>query len=352
MKKRFVPAVLVSCVLAGNVAGQVETAAQLFATTRTAMEWNVVAMLRSAKSSTVAWAGFLAAQLQLTACIPELRKALAKSAGVERVPGALLDALIQTNAIVPGVELEPFGAGPAAIVLASRRLDQNRVLLLRGFHQELALISDERRACGNLLASLRDGAFARELLSSPIQLWVWVTDPGAKVEVETLNRPIRYCPLIGRAPDEPEGYPPVACYEFGCGAEAGGLLVAPGSRPVFAQRSLYRAPDHYQFDGYGAFHEARLSWLEQMLGTEQREVILAVGKAVSVEWKDRAALEVHAEQMRPDIEKRWRALVAACVAAKLLTVDPATEPLPTVTFFYVDDRTDRKVALPMNLDEW
>jgi hypothetical protein len=139
MIRRAVLGSLVSLAMASGVAGQfMDTPAQLLAASRIAIERNVVAMLRSRDWTAIAWAGFLAAELRLTACIPELRKALARSAGGDPVAIAPLDALIRTNAVVPGEELAPFLSFRApTIVLLSRRADANRALLLRAFHSGL-----------------------------------------------------------------------------------------------------------------------------------------------------------------------------------------------------------------------
>src|SRR5262245_13336238 len=119
--------------LACSAAAQVEPPGERFAKHREELERATIAQLRSDDLATAAWGAYAVAEHRLRGCIPEVSARLARLAGpTEAEAGrcaaiALLDALIETRAVVPAIELAPFADLRApAIVLLAREPAANR----------------------------------------------------------------------------------------------------------------------------------------------------------------------------------------------------------------------------------
>ncbi|MFY9344313.1 MAG: hypothetical protein WAT39_17610 [Planctomycetota bacterium] len=325
-----------------------------FALARAKLVNEVKAKLRSTDLASVAWGGYLAAEARLEACIPDLR---ARLAGLKQREGdewhcavsALLDALIQTDAVVPGEELVPFlDFSSATIVLLARKADGNRAVLLRMFRRHfegqgpILGLTDELQACGNLLANLRDAAFELELLRTPLLIEVAVTDDGFSFR-STIGSSVSVCGQF-RARD---GFPPIARHELYRGNGPPALLVAPGPVAVFRARSWFHDGVRCStFNVHPDRREARNAWLCQLLGASRRPLIDAIDRRREVEWKGAEPLRAFAQQCRHETEQAWRALVAACIEAKLLAADAAHEPLPRITIELCDERQHQATPLP------
>lgn len=343
-------------------AAQGESPAQKFARVRDELERTALAQLQSDDLATVAWGAYAVAELRLGGCAAEVRKRLALLAGRTGEEGAecraavaLLDALIETNAAVPADEIAPFvELGAPAIVLMARQPADNRASLLQAFGPASEGMWDERRTCGNLLAQVRDPDFVLLLLRGPWQRRVLVVDPGA-----TKDQDPDLLEWLGDVSGTgcsfmpaPAGFPPLARHTLETRGSPGCRLVAPGPEPVFLKRSWYHGGLHCsRWSGHRDLRIARAGWLEQMLGAEQRAVIRAIDEPVAIEWKDRATIDEYAQQAARTAEPAWRALVKACVDAKLLTVDPTKEPMPALQVEFLDGRTDTTVPLPPSVDE-
>jgi hypothetical protein len=349
------PILLCGLALASSVAGQSDRPSEQFAKVREDLERATIAQLQSADLATVAWGGYAVAQFRLDGCAADVRKSLARFAGSAGQPErcaaiALLDALIQTDVRVPAVELALFtDLGAPVIVLMAREPEANRASLLRALG-DAPWMSDNRRACGNLLAAIRDPAFLLQLLRGPWERWVEVADAG-KAASEDAGFAGKFS-SCARMP-VPKGFPPLARYTLHTGPKPGAVSVAPGPESVFWSRSWYRDGLNCSIaEDYGSLRQARAEWLEGMLGVKQRPVVRAVDPPAALEWKDRPALDRYMEQERRAAEQAWRVLVAACVEAKLVTVDLAKEPVPEIYFEFVDTRTDKSAPLPPSRYEW
>ncbi|MEO6595567.1 MAG: hypothetical protein ABIP94_12510 [Planctomycetota bacterium] len=340
---------LVLTVAPAVLAQGTEGPAQRFAEVRAQLVQQVEAQLRSDDLATVAWGAYTAAEFRLDGCIADLRKKLAALTAGDTSPlrcarTALLDALIQTNAGVPGEELAPFlDCGVPALVLLGRSSDANRELLRRAFRPHAGM-STWQRACGNLLANLRDAEFVRDLVSGPLEVWVWVADPGRQERAEI---PVGGGSVACSGFPVPAGFPPIARHRLTTAGEAGAVLVAQGAQSVFVHRSWYHGGLHCEWsESYGEYHSARVAWLEQVLGAEQRLLIEGIDEPVAIEWNGPDALLAFVQERRRQVELRWRALVAACVQAKLPTVDWDAERPPRVQFELLDCRAEQSVPLP------
>lgn len=349
---------VVALVLACGAAAQGDQPEKELAKVREALERTTIAKLQSDELATVAWGAHAAAAFRLAGCIPEVRKRLATLAGRTGVEGAarrvavgLLDALIETDAVVPADELAPFvELGAPAIVLMAREPAANRASLLRAFGTCDPWMTDERLACGNLLAELQDADFVLQLLRGPWQLWAVVVDLGEAEKDQSLLVDLAgsACATGSVPVPVPPGFPPLVRHMLTTDGRPLCSLIAPGPRPTFLQRSWFQgAPHRPSKRYYREFRIARVGWLDRLLGDGHRATIRAIDEPVVIGWKDVAAIEEHARQAARKAEPAWRALVKGCVDAKLLTTDATQEPMPAVLIQFFDGReADKSVPLP------
>lgn len=339
-------------VLLGPLLAQQQTPAQRHAEQRAQLVTDATARLQSQDIAQVAWGAYAVAEFRLQECVPAVRKALADRPWRDHTADrcavlVMLDALIQTDAVLPAEELAlHLREGAPAIVLMAREPTQNRAALLGRFTSGLGSCSasPEWVACGNLLATMRDPEFVQAVLRSPSQVWLTVCDPGSEQEPYDGEMPGNACSRF----EAPKGFPPIARYVLTVDGGHGAVVVAPGLRPVHALRSTFRSGTLHcaSFGGYPDYQEARRAWLEQMLGETNRPLVRAMDEARCVVWHGEAAFRKELAEVRRSYEATWRGLVAACVAAKRLTFDPTTEPVPALRFVGVDLRKDQTVPLP------
>jgi len=291
----------------------------------------------------VAWGAWSAALNDLAPCVGELRArlvALAKVSPAQRtfVVRAVLDALIQIDAAVPVVELEPFLASPEtmthAFVLLVRRADENGPLLRQLFRSQ----SDTSLvwvASGNLLAAARDPEYVVDLLRSPVHLKVSVVDPGV------LLQPIRSHTHERWGESVPDGYPPVTTYRLG----SEGIKVADGPLPV---RALRRTDKNGEIDfGTSAgYRSLRRMWFAHVLGDGAPDRLLDQDQWVEVEWSGAKEFLDGVQERRSEIERDFADLITACVKTKLVKATAVDGLRPVVEVQLDDRRKDLGIALP------
>lgn len=336
----------------GPLLAQQPTPAESLAAQQAQLVGAATARLQSLDPVQTAWGAYAVAQFRLQECVPAVRKALGRlprpATTAERCATlALLDALIQTDAEVPAEELAPhLGAGAPTFVLMARQPEHNRESLLRAFTSGLGggVAAPEWLACGNLLATLRDPGFVLQVLRSPSQLWLTLGDPGKVVELVDGSGSFTACQHW----DVPKGLPPIARYRLEVSGGVGAVVVAAGANPVYSVRGFHPPSGTHcsSYRGYPEYRSARRAWLEPMLGAGDQPLVAAIDRPRAMVWRGAESLQRELDAGRREYELHWRALVAACVAAKLVALDPATEPLPALRIVVVDERKDRTVALP------
>jgi hypothetical protein len=345
-------ALLVASFLLGIAAAQ-QTAspAQRFAELKSNLVKEVQAQLRSDDLRTIAWGAYAAAGFRLERCIPELRAklaTLAKGEGEDRAATvcAIFDALIETKAIVPGEELEPFLEGFAmdpALFLLGRRTQANQKFLLQAYRKLDGSSNATWLACGNYLARSANPEFALELLRAQVILQIRVADPGAGGE--------ELCSMLGSSigcslGNDPEGYPSSKRYAFTTDEGSGGVLAAYGPTPVFLRTTTDGGRCVLQDFDNPEFLEARTKWLETMLDTHANSLHFDLAPLCSVEFTDATAFVTAVKEQRVKVEGEFRSLIDACLKAKLLS-SPAAEGLTPVIVIQLHDwRQDRSVPLP------
>src|SRR5262245_32351968 len=157
-------ALLVASFLLGiATAQQTGSPAQRFDELKGNLVKEVRAQLRSDDLKTIAWGAYAAAEFRLESCIPDLRAQLATLAKVDsekraEAVFAIFDALIETKAIVPGEELEPFLEGftmDAALFRLGRRTQANEKFLLEAYRKLDGSSNATWLACATILRGAR-----------------------------------------------------------------------------------------------------------------------------------------------------------------------------------------------------
>jgi hypothetical protein len=152
-------AVWLSSIASCLATAQEPTRQERFAKTRAQLVADTKSQLQAEDLATVAWAAHAAAEYRLTECVAELRATLgARGRGadghVEHTSAAVLDALVETEAHVPGEALVPFLSGwshDPALLLLGRHAAENRTILLDQFRKSDPS-SKAHLACGTWLA--------------------------------------------------------------------------------------------------------------------------------------------------------------------------------------------------------
>jgi hypothetical protein len=314
--------------------------AQRFAENEARLVQDARSMLGSDDLCSVAWGAWSVAKYQLAPCRADLRArlgTLVKDASAEKVFAtlAILDALIQTHAFVPGEELAPFLGGHTlipALVLLARRPAANRELLL-GLFRAQGDRSLEWLACGNLLAREEDPDFVLELLRMPVLLEVEVVDDGSGDSGS-------HAFVTSMHPSPSKGYPPIWYYQLG----HDGTRIADGTRPVCVERT--RNTTDCRSIGSDEYRGVRREWLAKMLDRDAPPDLLEFEHRVEIKYSGSKEFVAAIQERRTAIERGHRELVAACVKAKLIAAPRVEGLVPTVDVRVVDCRDDASEPLP------
>jgi len=328
------------------------TPAQRFAELQANLVKEVTGQLRSDDLATVAWGAYTAAEFRLATCGPDLRAKLAALAKVE--PGkrqyaalAILDALIQTQTNVPGAEVEPYLEGlceRSALRHLGRDSEKNCKAILAVFRRYARGGNATWLACGNWLADAKDPEFVLELLRSPVVLQMQVAERGdAATELFSQLGGSIACSFF----TIPDGYPPLARYDFTIGRLPGYTLAVDGPVPVLVDRDTWTSGECRLHDPDDhAFRTARTTWLAQMLESHATTLRFDRAPLRHAEWTDDAQFLALLQTAKTEIENEHRALVAACVAAELIPAKAAEGLVVTIETHLHDWRADKTVPLP------
>jgi hypothetical protein len=330
--------------------------AEATASVQEALTW-----LRSGDLPTIAWGAWSVASNRLVACTAELQAQLASLAKVdparrELMVGYLLDALIQVDARVPVDQLRPFfdqrKLRAQLLILLLRSGDEVRVTLRRWFRAE----DDPMWSMyGNLLAKARDGEFATAVLSCPVHLKVSAVDQAIPAEGlvdidEVVLHPARQR-AIWSLHTLAAGYPPFASYvvsDLRTDRNPGSFLVGDGPMVLRALREVHPSMMEWLEREAGSNRGRVYGWLAEMLRNRAPDRLLEHDQWVMVQWSGADAFLAAVRERRAEIERDYRALVTACVAAKLVDPAAAKDRLPRIELQFDDRRSDRSVPLP----EW
>jgi hypothetical protein len=332
---------------------QEPTPAERFAAMRKQLVAGVTNQLQADDLPSVAWGAHAAAEYRLAECIPELRARLTKlgrpsSAATEFAALALLDALVETGASVPGEELVPFLEGwcmDAALALLGARAEANRELLLQQYRL-LHPRSEARVACGSWLTGLRDPAFLRELLHAPVTIDVLI---GGSGEDFVRGIEIGFGSLSHFRPKVPSTFPSPSFRHLTVGLASASVSSAPVQLTRTKHDGGFCLPDH----GFTrAIRTAHTTWLRQYLDELREPIAFDRNPILASEWQGVDALREAVDECRRRVTAQHRVVVNACLQAKLLDA-AAVAAIPAITFDVqlADLRADRTTPLPTTT-EW
>lgn len=321
----------------------------------------ITSRLRSDDPVTVAWGAHLAAKHRVAAAVPVLREQLAALTGERRPPHsfrafAILDALVQTDAVLSANEITPFLDGPgraAAFALLVRDPVGHREALRAHFRS----LDDERgwlewRATGEVLAGLRDAVLAVDLLERlEMEFEVVVRSPGddsrRAVGARSGGRGFSGSERF----EVPEGLPPTVLYTLSEFGDPGDVLLIAADKPIYLHRTVYeeRRFRAARGDGshlFGAHQKQRRAWLERMLGGDITGLPFGVKRLREVEWRDAESFAADVARLREEARTDYRRVVDLCVDRGLVTRDAVDELTPRIEWKRTDARLDRSEELP------
>ncbi|MEO6596744.1 MAG: hypothetical protein ABIP94_18510 [Planctomycetota bacterium] len=306
--------------------------------------------LRAKDLTAVAWGAYLAGRYRLEPTVPALRAKLSELVSLPREPRAfaalaIIDALVQTRAIVPQAELEWFAESlrvPVWILLA-RDLEAHRQFFLSHYQT----LDDDKHwidwlAAGNLLAGVKDLDFTKDLLKAlRLEIAIVVRDPGDDEYAEG-DSSWTCCACICGSIDVPEAYPPIALYSLTTVRRPGDMLFAKGPPAVFVQRVERgeRIVGCGDYDSYseGDHQSMRLAWLAQMLATSPESLPLDLAPSHVVDWHGPDAYLTTLRELRVAATLQFERLVDRCVTAELIPRESAADLTPHIEFRVHDAR--------------
>ncbi len=274
---------------------------------------------------TVAWAAHTAAQFRLVDCVADLRQQLRTMGRTHPfVALALLDALIQANAEVPGEELLPFVTGVtqnSALVLALPQARRNLPVLLEAY-RHCGRGNYAHLRCGQELADAKAPGFALELLREELWVVMWVWDQGEAATAERYG--LGHVTACSRL-HPPDGFPPCMRYgmDRGSRTHASGLVCS--SMDLMSEEQI----------------DSRTRWMRRLLGKRPGDAPFDLMPCINVDWYGLQTLRDREQQERTKIQEMHRALVAECVQAKLITAEEAAGLEPKIRVFWMDARKEQ-----------
>jgi hypothetical protein len=143
----------------------------------------------------------------------------------------------------------------------------------------------------------------------------------------------------------PVGYPPHAEYRFEDALRPGHIVLATGPHPVYYSRTVTRSFQYGVSRAYigGPSDEDRMAYLRAM-SLDTGESPLRANTDVTVRWSTADALVAGVQQLRSDVERRFRRLVE--LASQYYPVPAGLIVNPPIDVRLVDRRNDQAVPLP------
>jgi len=303
--------------------------------------------LGSADIRTVAWAAYDAGRYHLTDAAPSLVRLLAPApAPLDRERWALvdvvLDALIQLDARVPAAEIVKF-AEPRPVqtlVLLTAATGREGVLV-----DQLAMTKGYRwYAAANILLRDKSPGLARHLFGTvrlDLTIVVSEREPGAGALGDSSS--VGVGDGIGV---NPKDFPPHAQYRFEGAAWSGFVVLAAGPHPIYYSRTVsttLQYPTSFPEIG-GPTDDDRLDYLRALGSDTMMGVPLRAESRAWARWTTAEAFLRRVEELRRDLERRYRYLQTIVMRATGVPLDAAAPP--RIDIRVEDQRTDRSVPLP------
>jgi hypothetical protein len=306
----------------------------------------IALQISSQDPRTIAWGAYNAAAYRHRDAIPRLQQLLESPPAMDEAEArafidVVMDALIQLDARVPARLLVPYhGTRPApSFVLLSRGSGREGLLL-----EMLPRLSGVRWfAAANMMLEDRSYGLVEHLVRNvKLRLTVHVAD-NENVGFGT-GGGLSVGIACGIGQDPPD-YPPHAEYRLHFGAQPGAVVLATGPQPIYYTRVV---TTDFQYgvsetDMGGPSDEQRVDYLRAM-SADPIENPFRAHTETTVTWSTADALTQRVQELRSDIERRFRSLIYR--AQQFSSVPRSAVVIPPIELRIVDQRTIKAVPLP------
>jgi len=266
------------------------------------------------------------------------------------------DSLIQLDVAVSADQLMPlYDTFPnEVIILLAKSPKENQEALLsiakNANPQQLYPYQYWVAAC-NLLAQTEARGLAAHLLSEmTLELSIVVTDPNSGVSFGMGVGCTSSCGG-GGVPSPPIGFPPIAVYRLVDDARNGRVVVAPGPRTVYYQRTVIGSengggldPGRYQMpwdkDRYV------LEYLATLLKTTTDGLQFTNRASRTIHWKNAAEYRQTFQMYKKEIERSYDQVKNRLIERDLLSAAESEVLTPKITVRVFDERQNKTVKLP------
>lgn len=264
-----------------------------------------------------------------------------------------LDSLIQLDAEIPASELMPFYKrySDGVTILLARAPKENQQALLDIARQIDAQAKNREywlAAC-NLLAETEAKGLAAHLLSEmKITLTINVTDNTGGGMGVGLGSSIGCGFGSYTIPDD---FPPVGFYSLTENPKRGAVVVAPGVRPIYYERTVYDGIKQKHIPAgrsYYGWEKNRyiLEYLVVLFKTNIEGLQFTHQPSRGIEWKNSAHYKHMAGVFRAEVESGYGALKSRLVERELLSAGEAESLTAKIAVQVYDSRGDKRIKLP------
>jgi hypothetical protein len=305
-----------------------------------------------------AWAIHLSGKYGLQENIPLILDLLQRSSNDPQDKSQVLcylafDSLIQLDAMIPANDLIPFYKrySDAVTILLARAPKENQQALLAIAKQIDAQTKNREfwlAAC-NLLAETEAKGFAAHLLSEmKITLTINVTDNTGGGMGQGLGSSIG-CGFGGYM--IPDDFPPVGLYYLTDNPKRGAVVVAPGVRPIYYERTVYDVEKQKGMPAgrsYYGWEKNRyvLEYFAALLKTNIEGLRFTHQPSQWIEWKNSAHYKQMVTIFRGEVESSYGALKGRLIDRELLSTGESESLAPKIAIQIYDSRGDKRIKLP------
>jgi hypothetical protein len=307
-----------------------------------------------------AWAAYAVGQFGLREYAPLIVDLIQQSSSDLREDNHIacrvfFDSLIQLDVAVSADQLMPlYRAFPDEVMILLAKFPKENQEALLSIAKQANPERDARQywlAACNLLAEIEARGFAAHLLSeSTIELSVAVTDPNTGTCIGPgAGMSIGCGAGYGALP--PDGFPPIAVYLLVEEASNGRVVVAPGLRTIYYQRTVVEAGKHGRI-GSGRSHIGWnknlyvLEYVAKLLRTTTDRLGFTKNPSRTVTWTSGAEYRQMVQMHRREIERSYEEVKNRLIERGLLSVSEAESLAPKITVKVFDYRHDKTIKLP------
>jgi hypothetical protein len=305
-----------------------------------------------------AWAVYLSGKYGLKENVPMILDLLQRSAvnlQDKNVPICYLafDSLIQLDTTIPARELMPLYKrfSDEVTILLAKAPKENQEALLTIAKQIDSQVKNREywlAAC-NLLAETEAKGFAAHLFSEmTINLSIHVIDNSGAGMGGGLGSSIG---CGGGGYIVPEDFPPIGLYDLTDNAKRGHVVVAPGVRPVYYERTVAEPEKHQHIStgrSYYGWHKNEYiqEYFAVLLKTSVEGLQFTHKPSRWIEWKNSSHYKQMVAIFRSEIASGYNALKNRLIERELLSVAESESLTPKIVIQVFDSRGDKRIKLP------